>query len=120
MSTNNILVSDVPIGTSLTANDPVIETEPVNSCVLVSNDPFLVDPVTKSMDDVIVWATIVCAVNVPLTVKSLADDAVAAYEADTAFSTYDALWAFNIYDAVSAFDAVNAKAAYDELTAFKT
>jgi hypothetical protein len=45
---------------------------------LVSNDPFLVDPVTKSIDDVIVCAIIVCAVNVPLTVKLSADDAVEA------------------------------------------
>jgi hypothetical protein len=41
-------------------------------------DPLRVEPVTNSIDDVIVWATIVCAVNVPLTVKLSADDAVEA------------------------------------------
>jgi hypothetical protein len=44
-------------------------------------------PVINSIDDVIVCATIVCAVNVPRTVKLSADDAVAANDDDTAFST---------------------------------
>ena len=52
-----------------TVNDPVIKTEPVNSCVFVSKLPLRVEPVTKSIDEVIVCATIVWAVNVPPTVK---------------------------------------------------
>ena len=69
--------------------------------------PNLVEPVTKSMLEVIVCATIVCAVRVPLTVKLSADDAVeendavvalaafVANEADTAFVANEALTAFN-------------------------
>ena len=53
-------------------------TLPVNWCVSVSKLPNLVDPVTKSVDDVIVCATIVWAVKVPLTVKLSAEDAVCA------------------------------------------
>ena len=53
--------------------------------MLDNNEPFLVEPVTNSTDEVIVWATIVWAVNVPLTVKLSADDAVAANEDETAF-----------------------------------
>ena len=68
-------------------NDPVIETLPVNSWVLVNNVPKRVDPVTKSMLEVMVWATIVCAVNVPLTKKLSAEEAVDANEALTAFRT---------------------------------
>ena len=34
-------------------NEPVIETYPVNSCVLVNKLPNLVDPVTYSVDEVI-------------------------------------------------------------------
>ena len=56
---------------------------------MVSNDPFLVLPVTKSIDEVIVWATIVCAVKVPLTIKSSAEDAVFAFEAVNAEVAYD-------------------------------
>ena len=41
--------------------------------------PNLVDPVIKLTDEVIVWAIIVCAVRVPLTKKSSADDAVRAF-----------------------------------------
>ena len=47
----------------------------------------------------------------PLTKKSLADDAVAAN---------DELTAFNIYDAVFAFDAVKADVANDAEIAFST
>jgi len=43
----------------LTANEPDTETLPVNWWVLEVNVPNLVDPVTKSVDDVIVCATIV-------------------------------------------------------------
>jgi hypothetical protein len=57
--------------------------------VLVSKVPKRVEPVTKSVDDVIVCATIVCAVRVPLTKKLSADDAVAANDADTAFNIKD-------------------------------
>ena len=46
--------------------------------------PNLVDPVTNSILEVIVWATIVWAVKVPLTVKLSALDAVNAFEAVTA------------------------------------
>ena len=35
-------------------NEPVIDTEPVNWCVLVNKEPLMLDPVTKSIDDVIV------------------------------------------------------------------
>ena len=76
------------------ANDPLILTLPVNWCVFEVVDPNLVDPVTTSWDEVIVCTTIVCAVNVPLTVKLSAEEAVAANEDETAFSTYDAVWAF--------------------------
>ena len=34
--------------------EPVIDTDPVNWCVLANKEPNLVDPVTKSVDDVIV------------------------------------------------------------------
>ena len=37
--------------------------------MFVSNDPLRVDPVINSVDEVIVWAIIVCADNVPATVK---------------------------------------------------
>jgi hypothetical protein len=60
-------------------------------------DPNLDEPVTKSVDDVIVCTTIVCAVNVPRTVKLSADDAVAANDALKAFETNDAV---NAYDEV--------------------
>jgi hypothetical protein len=50
-------------------------------------DPFRVDPVTKSIDEVIVCTFIVCAVKVPLTVRLSADDAVAANDELTAFVT---------------------------------
>ena len=59
--------------------------------MFASNVPNLVDPVMKLTDEVIVWAIIVCAVNVPLTKKSSADDAVAAYEALVALIAYDAV-----------------------------
>ena len=53
--------------------------------MFVSNDPLIEEPVTKSIDDVIVWTFIVWAVNVPLTIKSSADDAVFAFEAVNAW-----------------------------------
>ena len=62
-------------------NEPVINTLPVNWCVSVSWVPNFVDPVINSVDEVIYWATIVWAVNVPLTKKLSAEDAVAAYDA---------------------------------------
>ena len=40
-------------------------TLPVNWCVLADIVPNLVEPVTKSWDDVIVWTIKVCAVIVP-------------------------------------------------------
>ena len=40
-------------------------------------DPKREEPVTKSIEDVIVCTLIVCAVKVPLTKKLSADDAVA-------------------------------------------
>ena len=55
--------------------------------MLVNELPNLVEPVTKSVDDVIVCATIVCAVRVPLTVKLSALDAVAARVAFCACTT---------------------------------
>ena len=70
-----------------TPNDPVIPTDPVNSCVFAVVDPLRVDPVLNSIDDVMVCTTIFCAVNVPLTTKSSADDAVAAYDEDIALNT---------------------------------
>ena len=48
------------------------------SCPVCTPDPDVVL-------EVIVWTTIVCAVNVPLTVKSSADDAVEANEELTAY-----------------------------------
>ena len=51
---------------------------PVNSWVFEIIDPNLVEPVIKLVEEVMYWATIVWAVNVPLTKKLLADDAVAA------------------------------------------
>ena len=45
-------------------------------------DPLRVDPVLNSILDVIVCTTIFCAVNVPLTVKLSADEAVAANDED--------------------------------------
>ena len=53
-------------------------TLPVNWCVLSIVVPKCVDPVTNSTDEVMYWATIVCAVRVPLTKKLSAEDAVAA------------------------------------------
>ena len=52
-----------------------------------NKDPNLVEPVTKSTDEVIVCTTIVCAIRVPLTKKSSAEDAVDANEELTAFRT---------------------------------
>jgi hypothetical protein len=49
--------------------------------VLDDSEPNLVEPVTNSVDEVIVWAITVCAVNVPRTVKSSADEAVFAFDA---------------------------------------
>ena len=63
------------------------------------------------MDDVITCATIVCAVNVPLTVKLSADEAVAAKEDDIALEAKEADVAV---DAKEALVAIEAK---DELTA---
>ena len=61
-----------------TTKEPVIPTLPVNWWVLVNELPKRVDPVTKSVDEVIVCTTIVCAVRVPLTIKLSALDAVFA------------------------------------------
>ena len=80
-----ILALSVAFKIPTTLTDPVIPTLPVNWCVLDSNEPFLVEPVTNSIDEVIVWATIVWAVNVPLTKKLSADDAVAEYDAVNAW-----------------------------------
>jgi hypothetical protein len=55
--------------------------------MLDDKDPNLLDPVTKAVEDVIVCATIVCAVRVLLTVKLSAEEAVAAKEELTAFNT---------------------------------
>ena len=82
--------------------------------MLLVVDPKREEPVTKSIDDVIVCTLIVCAVKVPRTKKLSADDAVAAYDADTAFKTYDAVAANDavpldkpiINDALVANDAV--------------
>ena len=71
---------------SFTAKEPVTLTEPVNWWVLDNKLPKRVDPVTKSILEVIVWATIVWAVSVPLTVKLSAEDAVAENEALVAFT----------------------------------
>ena len=87
--------------------------------MLLVVDPKREEPVTKSIDDVIVCTLIVCAVKVPRTKKLSADDAVAAYDADTAFKTYDAVAA---NDAVpSDIPTINeALVAYDALTACNT
>jgi hypothetical protein len=45
-SITNILVSVVPCGIEGIVKLPVIETEPVNWCVLESDDPNTVEPVT--------------------------------------------------------------------------
>ncbi len=76
---------------SVTANDPLIETLPVNWWVLEVVDPKRVEPVTKSTLDVIVCTTIFCAVKVPLTVKLSAEDAVVAVVAVAAFPEIEAL-----------------------------
>ena len=52
-----------------TANEPDIETLPVKLWVFETIVPNLVDPVTKSTDDVIVCTTSVWAVIVSVTVK---------------------------------------------------
>jgi hypothetical protein len=73
---------------------PLTKTLPVNWCVSAAIDPNLVLPVTKSTLDVIVCTTIVCAVNVPATVKLFANDAVTAetaFDADCAKATNDAV-----------------------------
>ena len=75
----------------LTAKLPVTLTEPVNSWVFDNKLPKRVDPVTKSILEVMVWAIIVWAVRVPLTVKLSAEDAVDANEELIAFKTYDAV-----------------------------
>ena len=70
-------------------------------------EPNLEEPVTKSVDDVIVCTTIVCAVNVPLTVKLSADDAVDANDADNDCNAYEADSDCDAYDAVPNNDPVN-------------
>ena len=101
---------------SFTVNDPVIEVEPVIWCVFDNKEPLIEDPVTKSIDDVIVCTFIVCAVNVPLTVKLSAEDAVSANDELIAFKTYDADTAFKIYEAVAAFIILPDQ--YEALAAF--
>jgi hypothetical protein len=107
----------VPLVT--TAKDPVILTEPVKACVFPNIDPNLVEPVTKSTDEVIVCTTNVCAVNVFLTVKASADEAVCACivnEALVALNAYDAVVAFTAYEALVALEANDAEVlatAYD-------
>lgn len=64
--------------------------------------PNTLDPLEYITEDVIVCTTIVCAVNVFLTVKLSAEDAVAAFRAYDADKAYDALAAFKTYDAVDA------------------
>ena len=86
--------------------------------MLVSKDPKRVDPVMKLTDDVIVCTTSVCAVNVPLTVKLSALDAVDAKEALVDVVANDALTAFKTYDAVVANDALTAFATNDAVVAF--
>jgi hypothetical protein len=85
-----------------TAKLPVIDTLPVNWCVLVDKLPKRVEPVTKSVDDVMVWATIVWAVNVPLTKKLSADDAVVANEEER--TVIELVWLFVINEAVFVFN----------------
>lgn len=51
--------------------------------------PKWVDPVINSTEDVMVCATIVCAVRVPLTIKLSADDAVTAFSAQLAVPNRD-------------------------------
>ena len=55
----------------------------------VNNEPNWVDPVINSVEEVIVCAIIVWAVNMPRTVKSSADEAVFAFEAVNAWEAYD-------------------------------
>ena len=65
---------------------------------MLNDDPNRVEPVTKSTDDVIVCTTNVCAVNVFLTNKLSAEDAVAAetaFDADCAKATNDAVAAYD-------------------------
>ena len=103
-----------------TAKEPVALTEPVNWWVFDNKLPKRVDPVTKSILEVMVWTTIVWAVRVPLTVKLSAEDAVDANEELTAFRTYDAVCAFWTNDAVWANTTNDAVLAKDADTAFKT
>jgi hypothetical protein len=58
---------------------------------LASNDQLRVEPVLNSILDVRTCTLIVCAVNVPLTVKLSADDAVEENDELTAFKTNDAV-----------------------------
>jgi len=88
--------------------------------VLEAIVPNRVDPVTKSIDEVITCATIVVAVKVFLTIKLSAEDAVFAKLAYDAVNTNDAVCALdalrayeadtalNVNDAVCAFEALNA------------
>ena len=81
----------------------------MNWCVFDNNEPNLVDPVINSVEEVIVWATIVWAVNVPRTKKLSADEAVAANEDETDELTllaYDAVVANEADVEVLAYDAV--------------
>jgi hypothetical protein len=118
-------VALVPLKAPAKVTDPVILTDPVNTCVLSNNDPNLVDPVTKSTDEVIVCTTNVCAVNVFLTVKASADEAVCACivnEALVALNAYEDVVAFNAYEALvalNAYDAVVALTAYEALVALE-
>ena len=84
--------------------------------MLLNNDPLRVDPVLNSIDEVITCTFIVCAVNVPRTVKLSAEDAVSANDELIAFKTYDADTAFKIYEAVAAFIILPDQ--YEALAAF--
>ena len=109
-----VLVTWNSVPLVITANEPVILIDPVNWWVLAVNDPKRVDPVTKSIDEVIVCTTNVCAVNVFATVNVFANEAVAAV---VAFTAYEAVVVFTAYEAVVAFtayDAVVVLVAYDD------
>ena len=61
-----------------TVIEPVTNNDPVNVWVSVNKLPKRVEPVIKLTEEVIVWTTIVVAVNVPLTLKLSAEEAVLA------------------------------------------
>ena len=95
----------------LTLKLPVIETEPVNWWVLVSIVPNLVEPVTKSVEEVITWAIIVWAIRVPVinAFEAVTFCLIKKLSAELAVKACEAVIAFIATDVLTANDAVVAK-----------